>query len=242
MAGRPELNSAALSAMRSEPRIGPRFKPDLLEIDEEGVAIIAAEVDSIAMKRLAIERLAAMPEVSGVVDRVRVRPVSRVSDDGMRDHLRKAYVQEPAFQGLTIKEIVKGEPRLVREALPESTGEIVIEVVDGVVILNGTVPSRASKRLAGVLAWWIPGARDVVNGIAVEPPEEDGPINIQGAVRVALEKDPLVDASQIRVGVRERTVHLTGLVRSEAARNAAEWDAWAVFGVDDVINDVKVGA
>lgn len=242
MAGRPELKSTALSAMRSEPRIGPYFKPALLEIDAEGVATITAEVDSIAIKRLALKRLAALPEVSGVVDRIRVRPVNRVSDDGIRDHLRKAYVQEPAFLGLTIREVVEGEPRLVREALPESTGEIVIEVVDGVVIVNGIVPSRASKRLAGVLAWWVPGARDVVNGIAVEPPEEDGPINIQGAVRVALEKDPLVDASQIRVGVRGRTVHLTGLVRSDAARNAAEWDAWAVFGVDDIINDVQVGA
>ncbi len=26
---------------------------------------------------------------------------------------------------------------------------------------------------AGVLAWWVPGSRDVVNGIAVELPEED---------------------------------------------------------------------
>ena len=39
-------------------------------------------------------------------------------------------------------------------------------------ILNGRMPGLASKRLAGVLAWWVPGARDVVNGIAVEPPRK----------------------------------------------------------------------
>jgi osmotically-inducible protein OsmY len=31
------------------------------------------------------------------------------------------------------------------------------------------------------------------------------------------------------------------LVRSEKARDAAEWDAWYVFGVDDVINEIAVG-
>jgi osmotically-inducible protein OsmY len=60
-------------------------------------------------------------------------------------------------------------------------------------------------------------------------------------VRIALEKDPFVDASQIRVGVRARTVRLTGLVRSRTARDVAEWDAWYVFGVDDVINEIAVG-
>jgi osmotically-inducible protein OsmY len=110
------------------------------------------------------------------------------------------------------------------------------------VILNGRVPGLASKRLAGVLAWWVPGSRDVINGIAVEPPEEDAPIRIEEAVRIALEKDPLLDASKIRIGVRQRTVRLTRGVRSEAERDAAEWDAWYVFGVDDVINEIEVNA
>jgi len=66
-----------------------------------------------------------------------------------------------------------------------------IEVEHGVVTLNGSVPNLASKRLAGVLAWWAPGSRDVVNGTTVEPPEADAPIQIEEAVRIALEKDSL---------------------------------------------------
>jgi osmotically-inducible protein OsmY len=47
-------------------------------------------------------------------------------------------------------------------------------VVDGdVVTLNGQVPSLSHKRLAGVLAWWVPGVRDVVDGLAVEPTQSD---------------------------------------------------------------------
>lgn len=102
------------------------------------------------------------------------------------------------------------------------------------------MPSLAAKRLAGVIAWWVPGSRDVINGIAVDPPEEDAPIAIEEAVRIALDKDPFVDAGQVRIGVRHRTVRLTGAVHSQEARDAAEWDAWSVFGVDDVVNELKV--
>jgi osmotically-inducible protein OsmY len=224
--------------MRGEARIGPNFKPTLT-IDAEGTATIVAEVDNVAVKRLALERLAATEGISGIVDRLRVKPALAMSDDGILDHLRKALYAEPAFAQLAIKEREGGKTKLVRSA-PETRGEIEIEVKQGVIILNGRVPGLASKRLAGVLAWWVPGARDVVNGIAVEPPEEDAAIRIEEAVRIALEKDPFVDASQVRVGVRERTVRLTGSVHSPEARDAAGWDTWYVFGVDNVVNELDI--
>ena len=234
-----ELRQKAPAAIRSDPRIGPRFKPIELKVDLDGTATIQAEVDNIAIKRLALERLAATKGVTAIVDRLCVKPAMAMSDDGILDHLRKAYFAEPAFAALKIKERKSGPWKLVQDAA-ELRGEIEIEVNKGVVILNGRVPGLASKRLAGLLAWWVPGSRDVVNGIAVEPPEEDAPILIEEAVRIALDKDPFVDASQVRVGVHHKTVRLTGAVRSREARDAAEWDAWYVFGVDDVINELDV--
>jgi hypothetical protein len=49
-------------------------------------------------------------------------------------------------------------------------------------------------------------------------------------------------------GVRERdadqsrrqTPRLTGAVQTDVERHIAECDAWYVFGVDDVINEIKV--
>lgn len=133
-------------------------------------------------------------------------------------------------QQFAIEAREEGKPKLVRTGLPGARGEIDIEVEHGVVTLNGSLPSLAAKRLAGVLAWWVPGVRDVVNGITVDPPEDDAPIQVEEAVRVARDKDPLFDASQIRTGVRGRTVRLTGWVRLAAAREAAEWDVWYVSG------------
>ena len=58
---------------------------------------------------------------------------------------------------------------------------------------------------------------------------------------IALDKDPFVNAGRIRVGVRGSTVRLTGLVPSEAERDIAERDTWYVFGVDRVMNEIRVG-
>ena len=241
MDNRTRMLHSIRAALHSEPRLGRDFRADRLDIDAEGTVIMEAEVDSVAAKRLALERVAATAGVTGIIDRIRVKPAARMSDDGIRDHLRKAYIQEPEFRRLKIMERIDGELRLVRDALPDSeAGEIDIEVADGVVTLNGAAPGLASKRLAGLLAWWVPGSRDVINGIAVEPPEEDAPIRIEEAVRIALDKDPFVDAAQIRVGARGRTVRLTGLVHTDATRKAAEADAWYVFGVDEVINEIAV--
>ena len=37
-------------------------------------------------------------------------------------------------------------------------------------------------------------------------------------------------------------VRLTGWVQSSVACDAAEWDAWYGFGVDDVINEIETGS
>jgi osmotically-inducible protein OsmY len=108
------------------------------------------------------------------------------------------------------------------------------------VTLSGTVPSLGHMRLAGVLAWWVPGSRDVVNDLDVVPAEADSDDEMTDAVRGALEKDPFVNADQIRVSTRGRVVTLTGVVPKDAERDMAERDAWYVAGVDDVRNELTV--
>ena len=111
MAKQEDLRETALAAIRSEKRIGPHFKPETLTIDADGVATIEAEVETIAIKRLALERLARVPGIGGIVDRLRVKPALAMSDDGILDHLRKAYYQEPAFQQFALKEREEGQAR-----------------------------------------------------------------------------------------------------------------------------------
>ena len=234
------VEQRSLAALRSEPRLGPRFKPVVLEFDGIGTLIIEGEVDSLAAKKLALEHVAALPEVTEIVDRLRVKPAASMGDAEIRAHLRQAYYEEAAFQGLGIREVRNRVMEVVREPAQPGNGSIDIEVVDGVVTLNGAVSGLVSKRLAGTMACWVPGSRDVINGIAVEPPEEDAPIRVQEALRIVLEKNPFIDASQVRVGVRHRVVRLTGVVHLPEQREMAENDAWSIFGVDEVINEIAV--
>ncbi len=234
-----DIRGAARAALQSEPRTGHGFRLDRVAFTEDGSLVVEGEVESVAAKKLALERIGALPSVDLIVDRLHVRPAETMGDAEIRAHLRNALVQEPSFAGLQVTEL-KGVSRERISSPPEPIGDLDYEVENGIVTLNGSAPGLSTKRLAGVLAWWVPGSRDVINGMAVAESESDSPQSIEEGVRIALQKDPFVNAGQIRVGVRNRVVRLTGLVPSEAERDMAERDAWYVFGVDDVINEITV--
>lgn len=227
------------SALESEPRVGLHDYPIAARF-ADGDLTLEGEAENVAAKKLALERAAAVPGVTSIIDRLHVAPAERMADDAIREAVVKAYLQEPAFAEWAIWEESKGRVGAVRASPIDTAGAVVVAVSDGVVTLNGRVRGLDEKRLAGVLAWWVPGSRDVVNGIAVEPPEDDSDDAIAEAVRLVLEKDPFVNAGQIRVGVRRAVVLLQGLVPSESERNMAEYDAWYVFGVDRVVNEIQV--
>lgn len=237
---RREIEANVLQTLRSVPRLGPHFHLRALRFDSDGVVVLDGEVPDVATKKLALEKVAAIPSIDGIADRLHVKPATHMTDKEIRVHVRNGLIAEPGFASLEIRELENGEWHLMRGAPAGAHGRIDIEVNDGVVVLDGCVPGLTSKRLAGVIAWWVPGVRDVFNGIEVSPPEDDGPDQIAEAVRVVLEKDPFVNASQIRVGVRNTLVRLTGLVPSETERQAAERGVWMVFGVDTVVNEIRV--
>lgn len=230
--------AGVLAALEREPRINLHRSPVRVEY-RDGVVTLEGETDSVAAKKMALERAAAVPGVAGIVDRLHVAPSQRMGDGAIRDHVLSGLIQEQLLDPYDITVIVKGAEEAVRR-LEGSGGEIRVEVADGIVTLTGSVASWSQKRLAGVMAWWVPGTRDVVNGLEVSPPEEDNDEEIVDAVRLVLEEDPFVDASQIRISCRERMVTLEGLVMNEGERRMAENDAWCVFRVDRVINDLQI--
>lgn len=108
--------------------------------------------------------------------------------------------------------------------------------------LDRDVPGLSRKRLAGVLAWWVPGTVEVVNGIDVTPPQEDNDGEIAEALHLMLERDPFVDANKIRIEAKGAIVTLTGTIPSASEREMAEYDVWYVFAVDKFVNRLQVAA
>ncbi|MDO8431006.1 MAG: BON domain-containing protein [Candidatus Binatus sp.] len=162
-----------------------------------------------------------------------------MGDGAIRDHLRAAMLQEGAFTDCRIQTAEERRVGASVEAATDGDNYIEIAVADGVVTLNGKVESLSHKRLAGLLAWWVPGTRDVVNGIEVKPFEDDRDDEISDAVTMALEKDRLLTHDSIKVSTRNSVVTLEGAVPNNRQAQMAEADAWYIFGVDGVINHLR---
>src|SRR6516162_1767575 len=232
------LLESVRDALRADTRIGVDERPIALTLSN-GDVVMEGEVDDVNAKRRALRMAAEVIEGRFIIDRLHVRPAVPMEDGEIRDLLRDALIAEPALSQCRVREWVKGDLQPVRDP-PDATGTLDIRVEDGVVTLDGDVTGLGQKRLAGALAWWVPGSRDVINGLGVTPTEADSDFEIADAVRLVLEKDPFVNADQLRVGVRNAIVALDGVVPTEAERDMAEHDAWYVFGVEDVVNRIEV--
>ena len=202
--------------------------------------VLTGEVESIAAKKLALVAAAETPGVQRIVDRLKVAPAEKMGDAEIRDHVCKIFLGEPALERCLIQGLVGDSSETFPKTVPEPGRSIIVAVSNGVVTLNGEVPSLTHKRLAGVLAWWVPGTCDVVNGLEEVPAEEDNDDELIDAVRLVLEKDPFVDAGKIRVGSKDWVVTVDGLVPTEAMKQMAERDAWYVLGVKEVVNLIEV--
>ena len=229
---------AVRGALHSEPRVHPTEGPIHLAF-VNGDLTMEGEVDHIAGKKLALVATARVPGVANIVDRLRVRPATPMGDGEIRDKVRDALLEEITLESCTIRVLDQGRLETVREPA-DAVGTIDVRVEDGIVTLDGDVAGPGQKRMAGVLAWWVPGSRDVINGIGVTPPEQDSEAAVTDAVIQVLEKDPFVNPESIRVHTRRAVVTLDGTVPRKAELKLAEDDAWYVFGVDKVVNRLSV--
>lgn len=229
---------AIRAAFEREPRVHIHSNHIRLHFTD-GLLMIQGEVDDIASKKLALELAGELAEET-IEDRLLLTSASPSEDGALRDAVTLAISEEPTLRNCTIQVWIKDREETIRATQPESGGTIHLFVKDGVVTLEGQVLSLSHKRLAGVFAWWAPGCRNVINHLAVVPSEEDNDDEINDAVRLVLEKDPLLPADQISVTTKDRVVTLAGLVFRDGERKQADSDTWYVDRVRNVINHIEV--
>ena len=242
--GKPEIKHGKTierirAALEKDPRINLHHYPITLAFAGDDL-VLTGELEDIAAKKVALELAAAIAPGTAIVDRLIVKPAEFMSDAQLCDHVIKALLEEPALERCLLHSRLPKQLLPHRGGIPDPIGTIVVEVRDGVVTLNGEVPSLSHKRLAGVLAWWVAGCRDVINGLAEVPAQQDNDDELTEAVRLALAKDPFVNATKTRVTSKAGVVTLEGLVPNETMRQMAERDAWYVLGVREVVNQIAV--
>jgi osmotically-inducible protein OsmY len=206
----------------------------------DGVVVLEGEVADVAAKKLALELAASVRGVDGIVDRLRVAPGERRGDGAVRDSLARLFLEQPELRNCTLRSRTNERTETLRSANENAVGEIQISVSDGVILLEGHVISQSHKRFAGVLAWWTAGRRDVVNSLEVRPEYEDRDDEIIEVLELVLQADPELDAAQIRMNCKDKTVSLEGAVPTEQQKQRAELDAWSLFGVERVVNRLQV--
>jgi osmotically-inducible protein OsmY len=185
---------------------------------------LEGEVRSVAAKKMALEAAGMISGIRGVIDRLRVGPAELNGNGALRTAVCQLLLEDVDFRNCTIRALVKGRLESLREQGEESSGCIVVAAEDGVVTLAGDVISLTHKRLAGVMAWWAQGCRDVVTD----------------ALRLVLETDRRVHAEQIGIRTENHVITLEGVVASEDERRIAEQDAWYLYAVDKVVNRLEV--
>jgi osmotically-inducible protein OsmY len=214
-----DLQEAIGAALTRDTRVRSRSEGGAISFRVRGgTVILEGFTENLIAKRVAEQLVSELDGVTRVENMLRVRAMPRRSDEVIAVQVRDALTVDPYI----------------------AERDLVITVSDGVVTLGGHQDALAKKRLAGLVAWWVPGVTEVVNAIAVVPEEEDSDQEILNSIRVAFDKDKLVDAQRFHVEVQDARVRLYGLARSEAERNMAEEDAWSTWGVLGVENRVEV--
>lgn len=235
-----DLAQSVRAALEADIRVNIARYPVRVDATTDGAIVLEGELSDVAARKSALSVAAGVPGVRGIVDRLRIVAATPRGDGEIRDSLVKFIEKESELSNCTLRVRLEGRVDTLHDAGPDAFGEIEAEIKAGVITLNGQVLSLTHKRMLGVLAWWTPGCRDVINGIAVVPEEQDSDDEIVDAVRLVLEMDPMLKAETIAVHCRDAVVTLEGDVRTEQGRRQAELDAWYVFGIERVVNRLRL--
>jgi osmotically-inducible protein OsmY len=119
--------------------------------------------------------------------------------------------------------------------------DIVVELLNGEVSLNGTVPSQEQRSEAAAAARRVVGVTAVYNLLGVALPSSDygDDAALAQLVNDALTANRAVP-DDVRATAREGNVFLTGTVSHSAQRAAAEDAVAGVAGVLSVTNQIEV--
>lgn len=185
---------------------------------ENGSVLLKGQVNELAEKRLALNLVRQLREVGDVRDQLRLAVIHDLTDKQISQHIEDGWIQDGAIHDQYLK----------------------ADVTDGVACLTGKLDNLEEKRLAGLIAWWVPGVVDVDNQIVVDPVQDGNDGDLVDSLRQALDKDILVNPSTIGVTARDGVVTLMGSVGSEEERQAAEHDCYYIWGVKEVINRLTI--
>ncbi|MFW6150515.1 MAG: BON domain-containing protein [Chloroflexota bacterium] len=196
----------------------------LLTVDEldvhvrRAVVYLDGFVPNLKQKRLAGEVASQVAGTSEVVNLLKIAPLPVVSDDTLRQHVRRALARDPRID----------------------TSKITVDVVSGVVYLGGFAGTVTERRVSEHEAWAAPGVRDIINKIEVLSAAPRSDLEVVAEIKRSLADCLGLDTSRLRIEVRDGTAYLHGLVPTDYLKGAAEELATWTPSVRAVVNELTV--
>jgi len=149
------------------------------------------------------------------------------------------------------KKIMKSKDEQIKKAVIEmlywdnriDASDIQVDVTDGIVTLEGTVPSYAAKEAALFDVWKIPGIKHVRNNSSVKFPSSTKLLTdsqIEESIKKQLEWNDSTSNENIQVRVNKGEVALEGHVDAYWKISRAQQLASDVIGVVDIDNKLTV--
>jgi osmotically-inducible protein OsmY len=187
-------------------------------VSDGGIVRLSGEVGSYA-ERLAAEKAA-----------LRIMGVQAVVED-LKVRLLPGLMQSDEL-------IAKSAIDALRYHVSVPKDKVTVTVEDGWITLAGELPWYYQRRAAEKAVRHLYGVKGVINLINLEVKVDKG--DIKHRIEDAYKRSAHVDASHVKVDVRNGMVTLTGAVSSWAERIQAENAAWSAAGVKAVKNELTI--
>ncbi len=196
-----------------------------LEVDvDAGVVTLDGKVPSLFLKERAANQARLVTGVRSVHNAV-------VTDVELMLDMVATPISDSEML-LLVKRELAADPRVNVEGIDP-------QVMQGEVVLRGTVESLYSKLLAGRIARQLVGVRWLKNELAVQT-DSGSEQSMRAEVESLLESDASLAGEAIGVSVHEGQVTLTGQVSAYPARIRAANLASRVAGVRSIANEMQV--
>jgi hyperosmotically inducible periplasmic protein len=191
----------------------------------DGTVTLSGQVDLFAYKAEAIKKAKKTRGVKDVRDNIAVGG-PQIPDD---------VLQKKLLSKIEVDRVGYGQ---VFDAIS-------VEVHNGVVTLGGHALGPVAQQSAVAQAQYMPGVKDVINRISVDPvsPMDDGiRVRVYRAIYgyPALRRYAIVPSKPIRISVQNGRVTLYGIVDSQMDKQLAYTRAMQVPNVFQVTNDLVV--
>jgi osmotically-inducible protein OsmY len=204
---------------------------DLIEVAvDDGGVTLSGQVGSLAEKSRAINQSWVAGVKSVAAEELEVSGWAR--DPRFRKQKYARLDKPDADVAKAVRDALARDPRVLGQ-------DVQVRVDDGKAVLTGTVNGPKAKRAAASTARGTLGVYRVKNRLRVRTDMPDDEV-LEERVRKAIERNPMLMASEITVSVTNGVAGLSGIVGTWYEKAEADDAAAAVAGVRAVDNDLLV--